>query len=174
MSTQDTLHLVAIGLTVLAVGVHPGWRRRACVPELVAATFMLAAMGDVALVHSLSVVVWIPLLIAAAMALAAFRSVRRRAGQPSTGTGLCATTHDPLGLIATAAILPYMHGATASVSEHEHGGHGDIWMALILLVAAGHILGSLVAGVHAEGRPGRIQFTAMGGATLFMALALVA
>lgn len=71
MGSHDVLHLAAIGFTVVAVCAHRGWRSRASSWGLAAAILMLVAMIDSAYAHRLSVVVWTPLLLAAAIALSA-------------------------------------------------------------------------------------------------------
>lgn len=63
------MNLAAIGFTAVGVCARRGWRSRASSLGLGAAILMLAAMVDSAYVHRLSVVVWIALLLAAAIAL---------------------------------------------------------------------------------------------------------
>ncbi|WP_404430841.1 hypothetical protein LG299_12845 [Microbacterium lacus] len=174
MDTHAALHLVAIGFTVVAVCVHSGWRSRASSLSLVAAFLMLAGMVDVAFTSRLSIVVWIPALLATAMGLAAAQSVRRRRASAAARRGVWITAQDPLGLVATAALLPLMH--VGSASESGHAGHGaplGVLLAVVLLVAIGHAFGSFVACAASAALSVRVQHAAMGASTLLMAIAVV-
>lgn len=171
MIAHDAAHLVAIGFTVLAIGVHACRWTRSSVSSLIAAILMLSAMADAAFIHLLSTVVWIPLLLGAAIAVAAARSVRQRSAGTDAGALVCVSTHEPLGLVVTAAILPLMHAAPGEVGDHEgHGAPLGFLIAVVLLISAGHVLGSLLASVRSSTLAGRVQFAAMGLASLFMAL----
>jgi hypothetical protein len=135
---------------------------------------MLAAMVDLAYMHRLSVVVWMPLLLAAAIALAAARSVRGKRAMESAHGGVWFTTHDPLGLVVTAAILPLMHVRPPSASGHAHGPAVGVLIAVVLLVAVVYVLGSLIACARYSTATDRVQFGGMGLGALFMALSVAA
>lgn len=135
---------------------------------------MLAAMVDLAYTHRLSVIVWMPLLLAAAIALAAGRSVRGKRAMKSAHGGVWSTTHDPLGLVVTAAILPLMHVRPTSAGGHAHGPAVGVLIAVVLLVAVGYVLGSLIACARFSSAKDRVQFGGMGLAALLMAFSVAA
>ncbi|MET0830158.1 MAG: hypothetical protein ABWY26_11590 [Microbacterium sp.] len=175
MTLHDALHPAAIGFTVLAVCAHPGWRSREASIGLVAAILMLAGMIDTAYANLLSVVVWIPLLLAAAIGVSAARSVRRPRVRTGAGDGVWVTTHDPLGLVVTAAILPLMHVGSAPAGTHAgHGAPMGVLIALVVIIAAWHVVGSFLACVRNSATAERVQLVAMGISTSFMALSVAA
>lgn len=175
MAVHDTLHLIAVGLAALAAGAHIGRQKRGSALGLAAAILMLVAMIDAAYLNRVSIVVWTPLLLVAAIALAAVRSVRRRGVTMDGRDDVCVTTHDPLGLVAMAVLLPLMHAGSAPASDHAgHGVASGVLIAVVLSVVAAHVIGSLVASVRSLRTSSRLQYVAMGAATGFMAASAIA
>lgn len=170
MLFHDLLHLAAVALTAVAVCAHPAWRGRPRVPRLFACVLMLASMVDAAYLNLLSVVFWVPLLLLAAITLAA---VSRR--QP---VSCVAVLHDSLGLIVMAVLLPFMHQASGPglMSSTAHAGHASAGGLLGILTAAlvlCHVAGSLWGVARAPGASARRQYLLMGGATALMSAAVL-
>lgn len=171
MIAHAALHLAAFSLMVLAVVVHPGIRHRACVPDVVAGVCMVVAMVDALWLRALPVVYSMALLLAAAIATAAIRSVRARRA-PGAGRGACESSHAPLGFVATAVCLPSMHGMAAAGASHaQHGLGAGAFTATMLAICGGHLLVSAVAARRASSVGERAHYVLMGAGTALMALA---
>lgn len=171
------LHLAAVGFTAMGVCAQVEWRRwRGCSSTallLVAEVFALGAMVDTVAFESARAVLWAPLLIAAAIVVAAVRSPRRATAGLSVqrgGTG----THDALGLVAMAALLPLMSPGTTPTAGHAaHGGTVGLLVALVLAVAGGHVIATAVACVREARGWRRARHVFMACATALMAAAVV-
>lgn len=174
---HDGLHLAAILVTAVAAAGHPGWRRRSTSSGLVAAVLMLTAMVDVAYLHRVGAPLWSAVLLAAAIAISALRSPRRRgteADAPGIGD---AATHDALGLVVMAALLALMHTPAIADSAAEHAGHGASRGALVAVVIAlvfGYAAAMAVGWARARRSAHRAQYVLMGAAAILMAGATVA
>ncbi|MGO4454226.1 hypothetical protein [Arthrobacter sp. RAF14] len=170
MPFHDLLHMAAVVLTAVAVGVHSGWRDRPRLPRLTGCVLMLVAMVDVAYLGLLSVVVWVPVLVLSAIALSA--QSRR---EPSS---CVARLHDSLGLIVMAVLLPFMHPATghgipATTAHTGHASSGGLLGVLTGVLVLCHVAGS-VWGVARNAEPAvRGQYFLMGGATALMSAAVL-
>ncbi|QTF70829.1 hypothetical protein [Arthrobacter woluwensis] len=170
MPFHDLLHVAAVVLTAVAVGVHPGWRSRLRLPRLSGCVLMLVAMVDVAYLGLLSVVVWVPALVLSAIALSA---LGRREQQ-----GCVAALHDSLGLIVMAVLLPFMHpttgpGSTAATAHAGHASAGGLLGVLTVVLVLCHVAGSLWGVARASGSAVRGQYLLMGGATALMSAAVL-
>lgn len=170
MPFHDLLHLAAVMLTAVAVGVHPGWRDRPRLPRLTGCVLMLVAMVDVAYLGLLSVVFWVPLLVLSAIALSALSRRERQ--------GCVATLHDSLGLLVMAVLLLFMHPAAGPgiPSESAHAGHasaGGLLGVLTVVLVLCHVAGSLWGVARAPGSAVRGQYLLMGGATALMSAAVL-
>ena len=183
MTTHGLLHLVAVLLTAGAVVVQgallSGGRRRSAALGLVAAVLMLVAMVDAAYIGAVSPIAWTALLVVAGVGFAAAGSSRRRivlaGGGPAEGVGV--TTHDALGLVAMAALIPLMAIDVAGGDAGAHAGHGagaGPLTVVVLAVALGHVVGAGAAFARSPGLGPRLSCTLMGGATAFMAAAVLA
>lgn len=171
---HDGLHVVAVALTALAVFTHPGWRRGAKPLGIGVGVLMLVAMVDAVYLAVLAVPLWSFVLLVGALALAAARSPRRKRSG-TDASAFCIVTHDALGLVAMAALLPFMQGGAGQGSHHAgHGVAAGLLVAVVLAVAGGHVAASVVASVRDARSWARAQYALMGGATLLMAGAAVA
>jgi len=171
----ELLHAWAIAPAAIGACCLAADRGRVRWPDAVASALMLAAMLDAVLTRLVAPVYWAAALIAAAMALAALSSPRRRAASaPTVRSGM--TAHTGLGLVAMAALqLGMAHGAstgalTVPAGPHAHGGDGGS------LIAAGLLAGALAYAVLSAGllmrshrALDRVQLTCMGASVLLMA-----
>ena len=168
----EALHPAAIGLTTIAAFLHPGWRRRAAFPGLLAVLLMLSAMVDGVLLHRISIVLWLAILDAAGIGLSAFQARRRRRASGNAAEMPVAATHDAFGLVAMAALLPMMYGGFGEAGAAAHAGHtaaaGGL-VTLVLATALAHAMVSAVASVRGVRSSERLMHLLMGGATLLMA-----
>lgn len=169
---QDALHSVAMGLTAVAAGAHPGWRRGSAAHGLGAALIMLTAMVDAVVAHFLSVVVWTAVLLGSAMALSALRSPRRRTVRTDPDDP-CSAAHEAIGLVAMAVLLPLMqnHSVATFVEHSGHGAAPGALVAVALVVSGAHVIGSVTACTRETTSRGRVQTLLMAGATACMAAA---
>lgn len=182
MTTHGILHLVAVLLSAGAVVAQGALlarvRDRGAASGFAAAALMLAAMVDAAYVGTVSPIAWTALLLGAGVALAASRSSRRRCVVADGGAarGVAVATHDALGLVAMAALLPLMSGPGSTDDAAAHAGHGaggGLLTAVVLAVAVGHVIGAGAAFTRSPGAAARLSCLLMGGATAFMAAAAV-
>ena len=168
----EALHPVAIGLTAIAACLHTGWRRRAAVPGLLAVLLMLGAMVDVVFLRWIGTVLWVAMLVAAAIGLSAVQARRRRGAGGKVAETPLASTHDAFGLIVMAGLLTTMAGGFGDAGADAHSGHGAGGGGLIILVlaaAVAHSVVSAVACVRGDRSSERLVHLLMGGATLLMA-----
>lgn len=170
----EALHPAAIGLTAIAAVLHPGWRRRGAVPGLFAMLLMLAAMVDVMFLGRLGAVLWVGLLVAAAIGWAVQARLRRPRGADVAASAV----HDAFGLVVMAALLPMMHGgfddAAGAAAHAGHGAGAGGLVALVLAAALAHTAASAVASVRGTRPSERCMHVLMGGATLLMAVPVLA
>jgi len=167
---HDLLHVAAVVLTAVAVGVHPGWRSRLRLPRLTGCVLMLVAMVDVAYLRLLRVVVWVPALVLSAIALSALGRRERQ--------GCVATLHDSLGLLVMAVLLPFMHpaagpGSPAATAHAGHASAGGLLGVLTVVLVLCHIAGSLWGVARTVEPAARGQYLLMGGATALMSAAVL-
>lgn len=168
----EALHYAAIGLTAIAACLHPGWRRRAAFPGLLAVLLMLSAMVDVVFLHRIGIVLWLAVLLAAGIGLSAFQAGRRRRAGGSAAEMQVAATYDAFGLVAMAALLPMMYAGFREAGAAAHAGHGAATGGLVILVLAtamSHVTVSAIASVRGVRSSERFMHVLMGGATLLMA-----
>ena len=168
----EALHPVAIGLTSIAACLHTGWRRRAAVPGLLAVLLMLGAMVDVVFLRWIGAILWVAMLVAAAIGLSAARARRRRRAGGSAAATQVAAAHDAFGLIVMAGLLTTMAGGFGDAGADAHSGHGAGGGGLIILVlaaAVAHTVVSAVASIRGGRSSERLMHLLMGGATLLMA-----
>lgn len=62
-----------------------------------------------------------------------------------------------------------MHVRPPSAGIHEHGPARGVLIAVVVLIAGGYVLGSLISCVRYSSATDRVQFGGMGLAALFMA-----
>ncbi len=163
---SEILHLWAVAPAAIGTCCLAADRARVRPPEVVASVLMLAAMLDAALFGLLAPVYWMALLLAAALALAIWRSPRspRRTRVPAA-----MTLHTTLGLIAMAG-LPLAMGGHGAGAGHAHG----IALGPLLLVGAlGYAALSVALMRRMRARLDRAQLGAMGLSVVLMAVALV-
>ncbi|MGR0219924.1 hypothetical protein [Agromyces sp. ZXT2-6] len=168
----EVLHPAAIGLTAIAALLHTGWRRRAALPGLLAVLLMLGAMVDVVFLHRIGTVLWLAVLLAGAIGLSAVHAWRRRRAGEDAAELHVGATHDALGLVVMAALLPMMSGGLGEAGADAHAGHGagvSGLSALVVAAALSHTVVSAVASVRGVRASERLMHLLMGGATLLMA-----
>ena len=171
----ELLHAWAIAPAASGACCLAADRGRARWPDAAASVLMLVAMLDAALTRLVAPVYWAALLIASAMALAAWQGPRGRrasAAQPRPGTGMA--VHTGLGLIAMAALqLGMGHDplAAASAAAHGHEGGGAVLMTLLLGGALAYAAFSVLLLVRAHRPLDRAQLACMGVSVLLMAAA---
>jgi len=172
----ELLHAWAIAPAAIGACCLAADRGRARWSDGVASALMLIAMLDAALTRLVAPVYWAALLLAAAMAYAAWRRPRRpaaaRSGSAVQGV---MTTHTGLGLVAMAALqLGMAHGpaADAVTTAHAHGGSGS-WAlgALLLGGALAYTALSALLVARAHRLLDRAQLVCMGVSVLLMAAA---
>lgn len=169
------LHPTAIALTAMAVVLHPGIRDRSCVGDVLAGAAMLLAMVDAMWIRIIPTVFWLAALVLGALCISALRSVRSRSGRESGGA--CRSSHTPLGFVVTAACLPFMQPPTAVQAAVSGGGHAHHALgagsvtALVVLLAGGYLVISLIAARLAGRGAERAHFLLMGSGSALMALA---
>lgn len=169
------LHPTAIALTAMAVVLHPGIRDRSCVGDVLAGAAMVMVMVDAMWIRLVPTVFWMAALVVGALGVSALRSVRSRPGRDSGGA--CRRSHTPLGFVVTAACLPFMQPSTATHASVAGGGHAQHALGagsltgLVVLLAGGYLVTSLIAA-RLAGRGGeRAHFLLMGSGSALMALA---
>lgn len=173
----ELLHAWAIAPAALGACCLAADRGRARWPDAVAAALMLAAMLDAVLSRIMAPVYWAALLVAAAMALAAWNSPRRRGPRPSGRTGM--DVHSALGLVAMAALqLGMPHGPSAGVlaavrAGHEHGGGGPLLTAVLLAGAVAYAVFSAALLTRSHRGLERAQLLCMGASVALMAAGAV-
>jgi hypothetical protein len=171
----ELLHAWAIAPAAIGACCLAADRGRARWPDAAASVLMLVAMLDAALTRLVAPVYWAALLIASAMALAAWQRPRGRnasAAQPRPGTGMA--VHTGLGLIAMAALqLGMGHDplAAASAGAHGHEGGGALLLAVLLGGALAYAAFSALLLVRAHRPLDRAQLACMGVSVLLMAVA---
>lgn len=169
---SEALHPAAIGLTAIAAILHPGWRRRAALPALLAVLLMLTAMVDVVILHWIGVVLWFAVLLAGAIGLSMVQARARRRGGGETTALHVGATRDAFGLVVMAALLPTMYGGPGEAGAVAHAGHdvgaGGL-VTLVLATALAHVVMSAVAFARGARTSERLMHLLMGGATLLMA-----
>lgn len=175
MSPHDSLHTAAIALMALAAVVHPGIRDRECAPDLIAGVCMIAAMADAMWLRMVPVVYSMALLLAAAVAISAFRSIRARHHGEGAGIRACEISHTPLGFVVTAVCLPSMYGSILSTaSAHAHHGLGaGAFTVVVVAICGGYLISSVIAARRAALPSDRAQYALMGAGAVGMALAAV-
>ncbi|MFT4305306.1 MAG: hypothetical protein QM604_00280 [Microbacterium sp.] len=169
----EILHLwalapAAVGTCCLAAD---GRRTRGRIPELAASALMLLAMADAAGPGWIAPVYSAGLLLAAAMTLVALRGARREGHRRRDRAELAMTAHAAVGLIVMAALLLGMDHAAEASGGHAHGPSAAAVAALFVAGAAAYALWSGWEAARAHSPLGRLQFGAMGAATLAMGLA---
>ncbi|MFK4806269.1 hypothetical protein ACI3KX_10400 [Microbacterium sp. ZW CA_36] len=173
----ELLHAWAIAPAAIGACCLAADRGRARWPDAAASVVMLVAMLDAALTRLVAPVYWAALLIAAAMALAAWRRPRGRAASgthPRPGVGMA--VHTGLGLIAMAALqLSMGHDpvAAAGAAAHGHGGGGTLLLAVLLGGAVAYAAFSALLLARAHRSLDRAQLACMGVSVLLMAAASV-
>jgi hypothetical protein len=134
---------------------------------------MLLAMLDASVTRAVSPVYWAALLLVGAMAVALWRSPRRRRGRvmPRTGDDRM-TLHTTLGMVAMAALQVGMHGAAVTVAAgtHSHHGGGGLLQAALLAGAIAYAAFTVLLVRRAHGLLDRAQFVAMGASVALMAI----
>lgn len=170
----ELLHAWAIAPAAIGVCCLAADRGRARWPDAAASVLMLVAMLDAALTRLVAPVYWAALLIASAMALAAWQRPRGRTSgaRPRPRAGMA--VHTGLGLIAMAALeLGMGHDplAAANSAAHVHGGGGAVVTTLLLggALAYAAFSGLLLARAHRS--LDRAQLFCMGASVLLMAAA---
>ncbi|GAA2001937.1 hypothetical protein GCM10009739_10340 [Microbacterium ulmi] len=129
---------------------------------------MLVAMTDAAVSRFMPTAAWVGLLLAGGVAIAIAHRIRRGRGVTETAV---MTAHTALGMVVMAGLLAGMTAPAATVASdgHAHGGAG---LGPICAVAAvAYAAGSAAAARRACARGDRLQYAAMGVATLAMGAA---
>ncbi|MDQ7879796.1 hypothetical protein Q9R08_17525 [Microbacterium sp. QXD-8] len=176
----ELLHAWAIAPAAIGACCLAADRSRARWPDAAASVLMLVAMLDAALTRLVAPVYWAALLIACAMALAAWRRPRGRRSEahPLPETGMA--VHSGLGLIAMAALQLGMGydplaaaSPAASAAAHGHGGGGGLLLAVLLGGALAYAVFSALLLVRAHRSLDRAQLACMGVSVVLMAAASV-
>ncbi|MCF4121024.1 hypothetical protein L1785_08520 [Antribacter sp. KLBMP9083] len=165
------LHALALGPAVLAVACTPA-RGRGGRAAVATGLVMLVAMADIALVPGgVPDLVWVAVLLAAAVALAGTRRHGPSDGGEDHGRHLLHVGC----LLAMAALTAAMAGPGAASSGHRHGAGADPLLVLGLGGAAVFVVASCVVAAGAGQRTkDRVAVLAGAGSVALMAAAVVA
>ncbi|KAF2416838.1 hypothetical protein [Microbacterium sp. B35-30] len=171
----ELLHAWAIAPAALGACCLAADRGRARWPDAAASVLMLVAMIDAALTRLVAPVYWAVLLVAAAMALAAWHRPRGRATSSHARPPAGMAVHTGLGLIAMAALeLTMGHDPlSAGASAHGHHGGSASLMTLLLGGALAYAAFSALLLTRAHRRLDRAQLICMGVSVVLMAAASV-
>ena len=175
------LHASAIAPAALGACCLAAGRDRTRWPDGIASALMLIAMLDSAFTRLLASVYWVALLLASAMALAAWQRGQRTAhGRAASACRSAMTAHMGLGLIAMAALQVGMtHGPVTStaviVTAHGHVAPVGESVFAVMLVAGALAYGAMSAflGTRAHRKLDRVQVVCMGASVLLMAVGAV-
>ncbi len=169
----ELLHAWAIAPAALGACCLAADRGRVRWPDAAASVLMLVAMLDAALTRLIAPVYWAALMVAAAMALAAWQRPRGRAtsGHPRPPAGMA--VHTGLGLIAMAALQLAMGHDPLSAGASAHGHHGGSASLMTLLLGGALAYAAFSALLLARAhRPlDRAQLICMGVSVVLMAAA---
>lgn len=165
------LHALALGPAVLAVACTPA-RGRDGRAALGAGLVMLVAMADAAIVPGGAPdLVWVVVLLAAAVALAGALRHAPSDGGEDHGRHLLHVGC----LLAMAALTAAMAAPGAPSSGHRHGAGADPLLVLGLGGAAAFVVASCVVAAGAGRRPrDRVGALAGAGSVALMAAAVLA
>lgn len=165
------LHALALGPAVLAVACTPV-RGRGGRAAVVSGLLMLVAMADLALVPGLVPdLVWVAVLLAAAIAMAGTVRHEPSGGGEDHGRHLLHVGC----LLAMAALTAAMAGPDTASSGHHHGAGTDPLVVLGLGGAAAFVVASCVVAAGAGRRTAdRVGALAGAGSVALMAAAVVA
>jgi hypothetical protein len=169
----ELLHAWAIAPAALGACCLAADRGRARWPDAAASVLMLVAMLDAALTGLVAPVYWAALLIASAMAFAAWRRPRGRAASSHPRPPAGMAVHTGLGLIAMAALqLAMGHDPLAAgASAHGHHGGGASLITLLLGGALAYAAFSALLLARAHRPLDRAQLICMGASVVLMAAA---
>lgn len=170
----ELLHAWAIAPAAIGACCQAADRGRARWPDAAASVLMLSAMLDAAVTRVVAPVYWAALLIACAMALAAWQRPRRQGtSRPRSRAEAAMTVHTGLGLVAMAALqlgMAHEPVSAASASAHAHGSGGALLTALLLGGALAYAALSALLLVRAHRMLDRAQLICMGASVLLMAV----
>jgi hypothetical protein len=174
----ELLHAWAIAPAAIGACCLAADRGRARWPDAVASALMLIAMLDAALTRLVAPVYWTVLLLASAMAFAAWQRPRRAAGRRAGSAPGPMTVHTGLGLVGMAALQLTMApqpAVTIAATAHAHGAVGGGSLLSVLLVggAAAYAALSALLVLRAHRRLDRAQLICMGASVLIMAVGAV-
>lgn len=172
----ELLHSWAIAPAAIGACCLAADRGRARWPDAVASVLMLLAMLDAALTRLVAPVYWTVLLLACAMAFAAWRRPRRRGTSTRREDGGM-TVHAAIGMVAMAGLqLGMMHEpaptAASAAHAHAHGGTGSLLTVLLIGGALAYAALSAMLLVRAHRTLDRAQVACMGVSVMIMAVAV--
>lgn len=169
----ELLHAWALAPAAIGTCCLAADRGRARVPELAASVLMLLGMLDASRPGPLlAPVAWAALFLVAAMTLAALRRPRSKAGRRTVQdrSARVMQLHTTLGLVLMAVLLLGMPHSGAGA--HAHGGMSPTALTASTAIAAGaYVVTSAVTAARSRAWQDRAQLSAMGVATLLMAVA---
>jgi len=161
---SEILHAWAVAPAAIGACCLAADRARVRPPEVAASVLMLLAMLDAAVFGVVAPVYWTAVLLAAAVALAAWRRPRQRRA-PRVPASM--TLHTTLGMVVMAGLQVAMGGHAPA---HGHG-HGVALAPVVIAAAAGYVLLSLALLRRMTTRLDRVQIGAMAASVALMAVA---
>jgi hypothetical protein len=166
------LHISALVPALIGACCLAAERRPGRVGELVAALVMLVAMADgMRATPSAPRILWVALLLATAITLAAARG-RRRA--PVGAVSRAMAVHTATGLVVTGALLALMTGAAHGGQDpHAHGLSSGALTAVLVVGALSYAAVSVVVAARSSATTARVQLVSMGASAALMAVAVI-